>query len=1406
MKKTLLNLAVLAALGVLPARADFNPVALTPGSFTADVIVEKTAPKSINDYTTATMDGGTNNTAAVWYEQGYFVNSPWTGLPAAGATVLADSDANRSYKMPATYAGNNAILIGTATAGPSTGTLTLTTPAAYSSISVVGSAAGGATTLNYVIHHGGGGADESGQIIIQDWFGGSTAVWRARGRVSVSSGAVDGLNYTNSTGGPRINYVDIPLTDTVNPVTSVDFTYVSGGRVGLMGLSGSADNVIYTPIDVTGFTRDMVVEATAIKPGYNTGSTVTMDNGGVANSGNTWYEQGFNRGNLTTGVPTNGTSFTSGTKTFMMAPDYTTNNVFFISDNPGTTSATITFNSPASYTGLSFLSAAGNGPVSVNVTVHHAADPDEFFTISVVDWFNGATATYTANGRYQKESLTFNNVNGGTVKLFNNDITLVGGSPITSIDLAYSSGGRAMIFALSGSTGGAFTPIGISGYNQDGIVERTTPVNPLPLTNATTVSMDGGTNNTANTWYERGYYNYFTNTGFPPAGSTIDSLAQPDHHYVMPANYAANNAVYIDAANPSANLTIASPATYSALSFLSATANGTVTNQAIMQYADGTSETNTFNSVDWFGNTPYAFVANGRINLNNRTINSDPGRNATPYNPRLYEAQFALGNNSSPVTNILLRYLNPTNSTGRLVVFAVSATAGAVPPIIASVSVTPDATYDGSNVVFNAVITGGTAPITYQWQKGTNGVYVNVSNGGTISGATTTNMVIAGATPNDAADYRLVASNGVGPVNSGVVTLNRVLSLLTDVTVPSDVVTILGGTTPGAEGVDNVIDNDTAKYLNFDDDATAPFVGPVGFVVKPAMGNTIVTALRIYTANDADGRDPANYVLEGSIDGFSFTPISSASLTLPAGRNAAPAALAPLTQSLQEVRFANTAGYNYYRLRFDNVKNDANSAGMQIGEVEFLGVLNPNPPPSFTLSPTDISANEGTTATFTSLATGPAPLTYQWYDVTSGDPGTLLAGQTGPNLSLNNVTPAQSGNRYRVVATNPYGSVTNPSPALPGALLTVNSGAITIVQDLPTEAIFYAGRTVSLSVGVAGTSPSYQWQSNGVNLVNGGRISGATSNVLTISNAQLADAATYQLQSTNDFGGPVPSVAASVYVTAAPTFHDNGVGWAFTNQGGGGSFFSAPNVLTLTTAANDQRRAAWFTTPMNISGFQASFLYRDVTIGGADGFAFVLQNSAQGTNAIGGGGGGMAYDGITPSAAVKFNIYGSSSLAFTTGGAAGSYVATSPVDLSGGDPIQVNLDYNGSTLRISLSNTVSAATFTTNVTGVNLPAVVGSSVAYVGITAATGGLNAEQQVSDFRYIPVPSLSTTSVGSNLLLTWPGSIGGYHVDATPSLAPASWTSLTGFIDQTNATMYKVVAPSSSNTFYRLALPLP
>lgn len=1373
------------------------------------MIVEKTATRSISDYTTLTMDGGTNNNSWVWMEKGVDTVRPDVGLPTAGSVFAAVQDAAHSFQMPASYATNCAVVV--TTNGIPDATLTVVSPVAATAISIL-NAGGGASTIEYTITHQGGGT-ESGQLAVIDWHNLTPLnyAWVCNGRFNTDNGQT-GESYT---GKPRMFYSDIFLSDTVNPVVSITFHTTSTSRAVIFGLSTSADGVNYTPAPISGFNRDVVVEVGVPVTGSLYGKcNVIMDSGATNITGNTWYEVGFNTGAPTTGLPVHGTDVSGGSPlhTFTMPPSYTANDVLYLANHTGYTSGTLTLANPTAYTNLSFLGSAGNGPVVANVTVHFADTSTESYSISIADWFNGAAAFYACNGRFNPQSLALNDVNSGNPRLRISDIALVNNtSPVTSIDFAYSSGGRAMIFAVAGQAvaGGTFSPALVTGFNADGVVEAGVVRLQNPFYTATTASMDGGTNNTANTWYEMGYYRNMPNTGLPLAGSTFDSLAQPDHHYQMPASYAANNCVFVDTAHTNANLTLASPATYSAISFLSATANGNVTNLAIMQYADGTAETNTFISRDWFGNTPVAYYANGRVNLDNRSLNSDPGRNATPYNPRLYEAQFALGNTGSPLTNVILQYLNPTNSNSRGYIFAVSATAGAVPAIISSVSVTPGAAviYEGSNLVFNAIITGGTAPITYQWQRLSNSVYVNLVNGGRVSGATTTNMTIAGGVWTDSGDYRLVASNVTGPVNSGIATLGRMLSTLPDVTSPGDAISIISGTTgAGAEGVVGAIDNKIQKYLNFSTSGGAPFVGPVGFVVKPAMGNTIASLLRIYTANDAEARDPSSYTLEGSLDGVSFTPISSGALALPGGRNTTAADLLnPLTQSMQEVRFTNSVGYTYYRVTFPSVKDSVNANSMQIGEFELLGVLNPNPPPSFSLSPVDVSANEGTTATFTSLAVGAATLTYQWYDVTAGDPGVLLVGKTSPNLALSNVTPGQSGTSYRVVATNPYGSVTNPSPTLPGALLTVNSGGPTVVQDLPAELVFYAGRTAALAVGVAGTAPTYQWQSNGVNLVNGGRLSGATSNVLSISNLQLSDAATYTLLASNQFGGPVSSTPGVVYTTAAPDFHTNGLGWVFLNGGADIGFFSGENDYTITTAQNNEQRAAWFTTPMWFGGFTVSFEYQNVSGGGADGFAFVVQNSAQGTNAIGGGGGGLAYSGIANSFAVMFNIFGESGVKVATGGdTGGAYTPTAPINFTS-DKLQVVISYGNPMLTLSLSNTVTAATFTTNVAVGDLSAAVGTNVAYMGVTAATGGLNAEQHIANFRYVPRPSATASVVGANVVLTWPGTIGAYGVAGSTTVT-GTYISIPGFIGQTNGLNQKVIAAPTGNNFYRLVLPLP
>mgnify|MGYP005840337849 CR=1 FL=1 len=1405
---------VLALAGL--ARADFEPIPLTPESFTADVIVEKTAPKPFPDYVTATMDGGTNNNAWVWYEQGFDATRPTTGLPPAGSTFSAYSDPNHSFQMPASYSANNALCVYSALPP---GTLTLTTPTPLAAISVLNAGGGGASTINYTIYHQGGGA-ESGTIDILDWFNttATTVAHIAAGRVNTDNGQV-GNTYSAS---PRLFYNDIILTDMVNPVTKIEFSSTSGNRAAIFGLSGSPDGMNYAPLAVTGFDRDMVIEAGITPTGFLfTKSTVTMDGGSTNNTGNTFYEQGFNTDAPTTGLPPAGSNISGGSPlhTFTLAPDYTTNNVLYVGnyefvngDVPGEN--TLTLVTPASYTGLSFLNTAGNGPVAINVTVTHQDSSVSYYSFSSLDWFNAATAFFTLNGRFDPSTLALNNVNSGNPRLFINDIELTSSSPVTSIQFTWVSGGRAAILAVAGQTtsGGEFSPIAVTGYNADAIVEAAgTPRLPNPLKTATTVSMDGGTNNTGNTWMEKGYYAAMPNSGLPAPGTIISSITQPDHHYQMPASYTANNCVFVDAVHAEANLTPATPATYSALSFLSATANNNVTNEVVMQYADGTQETNTFVSRDWFNNTPYAYTALGRVQLNTRTINADPGHTTTP-NPRLYEAQFALGNTTSPLTNMVLRFLGAINpTTGRMVVLAVSGTAGAVPPIISTIS--PQnipTTIEGSNITFTATVTGGTEPIAYRWQVGTNGVWVDLNDGGLFSGTMTTTLTITSIGWTNAGDYRMVATNIAGFGVSPTATIGRVLSGLPDITLPGDPLVAYqpnGGSSPANEAVEHAIDNLTSKYLNFGTGST-PFTGPAGFIVKPLRGGTIVSALRFYTANDAEGRDPANYLLEGSNDdGTTWTTIASGPLALPAGRNAGGLPLDPLTQNLQEVHIPNTAGYTSYRVSFSAVKGSGDAL-MQIGEVELLGVLDPNAVPTVVTAPVSTTANEGATATFSVTAIGPGTLSYQWYNVTAGDPGTPLAGKTAATLSLPNVTAAMNGNAYRVVVSNPYGSVTSPVPPNPGAQLTVVSGPPVIVTDLAAEEVVYAGRTALLPVIINGTEPfTLQWQKNGGNLSDTARIIGSQSNILAIINSQPADNGNYQLATIQNGQGSAQSAVQALTVQKIPAFTLNGAGWALNGVQGSTPYPATMfnGVLALSESLGSTARSAWYKYPLFIGAFKASFVYQDVGGGGADGAAFVLQNDPRGTTALGGSGGSLGYSGITPSVALQINIYVNNTpgIAFNTNGNTGGYVATGDVNVSSGDPIKVDLTYIGGVVYLTLSNTITAATFSTTLPVGDLSERLGSNLAWVGFTGADGGTVSTQNISEFSYIPLPTMTVQPVGSDVVLAWPATIGGYKVQSANSLTAPVWADA-GLTETLVGGQYQATVPAGSGSkYYRLVL---
>jgi hypothetical protein len=164
----------------------------------------------------------------------------------------------------------------------------------------------------------------------------------------------------------------------------------------------------------------------------------------------------------------------------------------------------------------------------------------------------------------------------------------------------------------------------------------------------------------------------------------------------------------------------------------------------------------------------------------------------------------------------------------------------------------------------------------------------------------------------------------------------------TDVTQPGDPIELVNGENdgdadagppPGAEGVENAINNITQKYLHFLDLGS-------GFTVTPSMGGSVITGARFYPANDAVERDPASYEIWGSKvgPGGPFTLISSGPLSLPDTRNPGGAQAIDPSLAHEEVSFENTEAYLSYQVIFPTLKDAATANSMQIAEIELLGV------------------------------------------------------------------------------------------------------------------------------------------------------------------------------------------------------------------------------------------------------------------------------------------------------------------------------------------------------------------------------------------------------------------------------------------------------------------------------------
>jgi uncharacterized delta-60 repeat protein len=170
-----------------------------------------------------------------------------------------------------------------------------------------------------------------------------------------------------------------------------------------------------------------------------------------------------------------------------------------------------------------------------------------------------------------------------------------------------------------------------------------------------------------------------------------------------------------------------------------------------------------------------------------------------------------------------------------------------------------------------------------------------------------------------------------------------------------------------------------------------------------------------------------------------------------------------------------------------------------------------NGPPFVGTRLADRIGPRGGTVYFHANATGARTLNYQWQCN-----GTNIVGATNALLALRNVQPEQAGS-YSVVIRNTWGSVTNC------ATLTVLPLLIT---TQPMNQVGGISGSVTFFVEAQTYAPAtYQWRKDGVDIANGGRVSGVGSTGLTITNLQSSDAGNYTVVVTNTYGSVTSSVA-----------------------------------------------------------------------------------------------------------------------------------------------------------------------------------------------------------------------------------------------------------------------------------------
>ena len=182
-------------------------------------------------------------------------------------------------------------------------------------------------------------------------------------------------------------------------------------------------------------------------------------------------------------------------------------------------------------------------------------------------------------------------------------------------------------------------------------------------------------------------------------------------------------------------------------------------------------------------------------------------------------------------------------------------------------------------------------------------------------------------------------------------------------------------------------------------------------------------------------------------------------------------------------------------------------------------------------------------------------------------------------------------------------------------------------------------------------------------------------------------------------------------------------------------------ALRLTDAGPNEARSAFYQNSVDVRSFTTQFRFK-ISPSTADGFTFCIHGGEP--TAVGVSAGGLGYQGIPNSMAVKFDLFSNDGEGPNSTGVylngdkptnAGAIDLTpSGIDLHSGRTYDATIDYKDKKLTLTIVDVQDMTKRFSHTFDVDVPAAVHGSTAYVGFTGGTGGAGANQDILTWTWL------------------------------------------------------------------------